>query len=77
MPGAADALEPGRDRLRRLDLDDEVDGAHVDSELERGGGDEARDLAALQQLLHLDPLLARERPVVGPGDLALGEVVEP
>ena len=44
-PGAADALEPGRDRLRRFDLHDEVDGAHVDSELERRGRDEARDLA--------------------------------
>ena len=35
------------------------------------------DLAALQQLLDLDALLARERAVVGPGDLALGELVEP
>ena len=77
VAGAADALQPARDRLRRLDLDDEVDGAHVDAELERRGGDEARDLAELQQLLDLDPLLARERAVVGARDLFLGELVEP
>ncbi len=38
----ADALQATRDRSRRLDLADEVDGAHVDAELERRGGDEAR-----------------------------------
>ena len=32
---AADALQAARDRLRRLDLHHEVDGAHVDAELER------------------------------------------
>ena len=42
VAGAADALQAARDRLRRLDLEHEVDGAHVDAELERGGGDEAR-----------------------------------
>ena len=41
VTGAADALQAARHRLRRLDLDDEVDGAHVDAELERRGGDEA------------------------------------
>ncbi len=76
MAGAADPLEAARDRLRRLDLDHEVDGAHVDPELERRGGDEARDLALLQELLHLDPLLAGERAVVGAGDLFLRELVE-
>ena len=65
----AHPLEPARDRLRRLDLDHEVDRAHVDAELERRGGDEARDLPPLQQLLDLDPLLAGQRAVVGPGDL--------
>ena len=34
VAGAADPLQPARDRLRALDLDDEVDGAHVDAELE-------------------------------------------
>ena len=76
VAGAADPLEAARDGLRRLDLDDEVDGAHVDPELERGGGDEARDVALLQELLDLDPLLARERAVVGARDLALGQLVQ-
>ena len=31
VAGPADPLEPARDRARRLDLDDEVDGAHVDA----------------------------------------------
>ena len=64
MAGAADPLQPARDRLRRLDLDHEVDGAHVDPELERRGRDQARQLAGLQHLLDDQPLLARERAVV-------------
>jgi hypothetical protein len=50
VPGAPDALQPARDRLGRLDLQHEVDGAHVDPELERRGGDQAGDLAELQEL---------------------------
>ena len=69
VAGAPDSLQAARDRLRRLDLHDEVDGAHVDAELQRRRGDEARDLALLQELLDLEPLLSRQRPVVGPGDL--------
>ena len=64
VPGAADPLQAARHRLRRLDLDHEVDGAHVDPELERRGRDEARDAARLQVLLDLRPLLARQRAVV-------------
>ena len=77
MAGAADPLQPPRDRLRALDLDHEVDGAHVDPELERRGRDEAGDPAALQQLLDLDALLARERAVVGAREVAAGELVQP
>jgi hypothetical protein len=62
VAGAADALQPGGDRLGRLDLEHEVDGAHVDAELERRGGDEARQLAGLEQLLDDEPLLARSEP---------------
>src|SRR5215207_9662022 len=52
------------------------DGAHVDAELERGGRDEAGDLPALQQLLDLEPLLTRDRAVVGARDLFLRQLVE-
>ena len=79
-------LQAAGDRLRRLDLDHEVDGAHVDAELERRGGDEARDLALLEQLLDFDPLLSGQRAVVGTRDLRalrivldafVGQLVEP
>ena len=60
MTGAADALQPAGDGLGRLDLQDEVDGAHVDPQLERTGGDETGQLAGLQQLLDLGALLARK-----------------
>ena len=76
MPRAADALQAARDGLRALDLDHEVDRAHVDAELERGRGDEARDLPRLQELLDLDPLLARERAVVRAGDGRVRELVQ-
>ncbi len=69
VAGAPDALQPARDRLRRLDLQHEIDGAHVDAELQRAGRDQARQLAGLQQLLDLRALLARERAVVGARDL--------
>ena len=75
VPGTTDPLQSARDRFRRLDLDDEIDGAHVDPELERGRCDEAGDLALLQQLLDLDPLLPRERAVVGASDRRSGELV--
>ena len=77
VPGSTDSLQPARDRLRALDLDHEVDGAHVDPELERRGGDEARNPTRLQELLDLDALLARERAVVRTGELLAGELVEP
>ncbi len=77
MARPPDSLKAAGDGLRRLDLDDEVDGAHVDAELERRRGHERRDLPSLEELLDLDPLLARERPVVSPRDLALCELVQP
>jgi hypothetical protein len=76
VAGAADPLQAARDRLRRLDLDHEVDRAHVDPELERRRRDEARDPPRLQVLLDDDSLLARKRAVVRPRDLPrLGVVV--
>ena len=38
----------------RLDLDHEVDGAHVDAELERRGGDEGGEAAGLERVLDLE-----------------------
>ena len=76
MARATDALQPARHRLRALDLDDEVDCPHVDAELERRGRDQARDLAPLQELLDLDPLLPGDRAVVRARDLLFGKLVE-
>ena len=41
VAGAPDALDAARHRARRLDEHDEVDGAHVDAELEARRGDDA------------------------------------
>ena len=76
VPGAPDALQPAGDRLGRLDLQHEVDGAHVDAELERRGGDQARQLAGLEHLLDHGALLARQRAVVRARDLLAGQLVE-
>ena len=60
VPGAPDALQPAGDRLGRLDLQHEVDRAHVDAELERRRRDQARQLAGLEHLLDHGALLARQ-----------------
>ena len=64
VAGAADPLQAGGDGLRRLDLQHEVDRAHVDAELQRRRRDQARQLARLELLLDDEPLLARQRAVV-------------
>ena len=64
VPGTADALQAAAHRPGRLDLDDEIDSTHVDAELERGRGDDAAQLAALELVLDHHPLLAGQRAVV-------------
>ena len=49
-PARPDALQEGRDRARRAELADQVDVADVDAQLQRGGGDQRLQLAALQPL---------------------------
>ena len=73
----ADPLQAARDRLRALDLDHEVDRAHVDPELEAARRDEARDPPRLQILFDQHPLVARQRAVVSTRDLFLGQLVQP
>jgi hypothetical protein len=63
-PARPDPLQPAADRARRLDLDDEIDGTHVDPELEAARRDDAAQHAPLELVLDHDPLLTRERPVV-------------
>ena len=76
MARAADALQAAGDGGRRLDLDHQVDGAHVDAELERRRGDQRAELSCLEQLLDLEPLLARNRPVVRAHERFAGQLVE-
>ena len=76
VAGATDPLEPARDRTRRLDLDHEVDRAHVDPELERARRDDRLQRAALELVFDLEPLLARDRAVMGSSELLAGELVE-
>ena len=68
VPGAAHALEPGGDRGRRLDLDDQVHRAHVDAQLQAGGGDDGGQPARLQVLLDQGALLLGDRAVVRAGE---------
>ncbi len=69
VPGPAGALQAAGHRGRRLDLDDQVDRAHVDAELQAGRGHHGGQPAGLQRLLDLGPLLPGDRAVVGPGHL--------
>ena len=66
---APDPLQEARDRARRAELADQIDLADIDAELERGGRDQRLELAALQALLGVEPLLLREAAVMR-GDAA-------
>ena len=76
MARAADALQAARDRAGRLDLHDQVDRAHVDAELEAARRHDRAQLPRLQGVLDLEPLLARDRAVVGAHEVLVGELVE-
>lgn len=67
VAGPADPLQPGGDRGRRLHLDHQVDRAHVDAQLQAGGGHHGGQSAGLQLLLHQRALLLGDRAVVRPG----------
>ena len=68
MPATAWPERPTRcrncDRSRGAKLADEVDVADVDAQLERGRRDQRLQLAALQTLLGVQPLLPGEAAVV-------------
>ena len=77
VPGTTDPLQPAGDARRALDLDDEVDGAHVDAELEAGRGDERREASGLEVLLDRQALLAGDAAVMGLDEVLAGELVQP
>src|SRR5262245_21015296 len=65
MAGASDALQQGGDRARRTEMADEIDVPDVDTELERGGGDDDRDGARLEPGFGGKAQLARHAAVMG------------
>ena len=76
VSGAADALQPACHRRRRLDLDHEIDRAHVDAELERRGRDQRAQVAGLQQILDLGALRPGQRPVMRAHQRLAGQLVD-
>ena len=62
--GAADPLHQPRGALRRADIDDEIDVAPVDAEIERGGADHAAQLSGRHRVLDLAALGDVERAVM-------------
>src|SRR5258706_15630863 len=68
MTGAADALQERGDGTRRADLDDQIDVADIYAQLQRCGGDEGAELAGLEAILGIKPMVAREAAVMA-GDL--------
>src|SRR5439155_26444264 len=76
MTGAPDALDAGRDTRRGFHLKDQVDGAHVDAELERRCGDEAAKRPGFQLVFDDQPLLARNRSVVRSYEVFASQLVD-
>ena len=62
--GAADALQQAARTLGRADMDDEIDIAPVDAEIERRGADDGAQLARRHRRFHLAPLRHIERAVM-------------
>jgi hypothetical protein len=77
VAGAADPLQQGGNTARRTDLADQLDLADVDAQLQRGGGHQHPQFAALEALLGVQAQLLGQAAVVG-GDRmiaqALGQV---
>ncbi len=76
VPGATNPLHAPRHGAGRLDLDHQIDGTHVDAQLERTGGDDAAQQAAFELVFDDDSLLASKRTVVRLDQLVAGELVE-
>src|SRR5439155_6437782 len=76
VSSAADALQTAGYRRGGLDLHDEIDGAHVDPEFERRGGDQRAQRAGFQQILDLDTLRACNRSMVRSHESFAGQLVQ-
>ncbi len=65
VAGATDTLQAAGNRRRCLHLDDQVDGAHVDSEFETAGGDDASQSTRFEVVFDEGSLVFADRSVVG------------
>ena len=75
--GAADALQEPRGALRRADIDDQIDVAPVDAEIERGGADHRAQAPGRHRAFDLAPLRHVERTVVQrDGEIVVVDVPE-
>ena len=68
VAGTANALHAAGHRGRGFDLNNKIDGTHVDAQFEGGGGAQGLDLARLQLLFDHRPLGGGQRSVMGSGD---------
>jgi hypothetical protein len=76
VTGAAYALHTAGNRRRGFNLNDEINGAHVDPKLQCGGSTQRFDLAGFQLLLDDGALVGGERAVVGARDRFACQIVE-
>ena len=63
--GAAHPLEEGGDAAGRAHLADQLDGADVDAQLQRGGGHQGFEVAGPEAVLGAVAALGGQRAVVG------------
>ena len=64
MSGTANALQAAAHGARRLDLDHQIDGTHVDAKLEAAGGHDGAQQPALELIFDDHALFAGQRTVV-------------
>ena len=64
VPGASDALQGDGDGARRADLDHQIDGADINSELQRCGRHQHAEFAVLELVFGGQAQLARQAAVV-------------
>jgi len=76
MAGAADALHAAGDGWRRFDLNDEIDGAHVDAEFERRCGDETAECAEFEAVFDFLALRDGDAAVVCADQRFLRKIVD-
>ena len=76
MAGASHALHAAGDRRRRLNLDDQINRAHVNAEFERRSCDDTAQGAQLELVLDLLALRDRDAAVMGAHQLFAREFVD-